>query len=159
MRRVQSHRADHRQQLLLEVLAQPFFLRVAPLAAAHEMDLLVRELRDQHFVEDPVLLTDHLVGPLADGGEDLGGRLLVGVDLHRAGFGLLQQARDPDLEELVEVGAADAEELEALEQRIRRILRLLEHAMIELELAQLAVEVERRILEIALEGLVGGDGH
>ena len=40
------------------------------------------------------------------------------------------------------------EELHALEQRMRRVGRLREHALIELEPAQLAVDVQRRVLEV-----------
>ena len=48
-----------------------------------------------------------------------------------------------DLEELVEVGAGDAQVAQALEQRHLRVLRLRQHAEVEVELRQLAVEVQR----------------
>ena len=49
------------------------------------------------------------------------------------------------------------EELHALEQRMRGIVRLGEHALVELEPAQLAVDVQRRVLEIGRIDLrVGG---
>ena len=57
-----------------------------------------------------------------------------------AGVDLLLQAGDADLEELVEVRAADRQEAQALEQRRRRVARLLEHAHIELQERQLAIE-------------------
>ena len=41
-----------------------------------------------------------------------------------------------------------AEELDALEQRMRASLRLGEHALVELQPAQLAVDVERGVLEV-----------
>ena len=50
------------------------------------------------------------------------------------------QRRHADHEELVQVRAEDGEELHALEQRHARILRLLEHAPVELEPGQLAVD-------------------
>src|SRR5690606_7567093 len=58
------------------------------------------------------------------------------------------EPRDADLEELVEVRRRDAEELEPLEQRNARILGLLEHAAVERELRELAVDVVLGQLEI-----------
>src|SRR3546814_7408621 len=49
-----------------------------------------------------------------------------------------------DLEELVEVGARDAQEAQALEQRHRPVARLGEDAEVEVQLRQLAVEVQGR---------------
>jgi hypothetical protein len=59
----------------------------------------------------------------------------------------LHDAGDADLEELVEVRARDRQELDAFEQRVRRVLRLLEHAPIEVEPRLLAVHVENRSIE------------
>ena len=58
----------------------------------------------------------------------------------RAQLDLLLHARDADLEELVQVGRDDAEELQALEQRHGAVLGLREHAAVELERLQLAIE-------------------
>ncbi len=55
-------------------------------------------------------------------------------------FDLLLQAGDADLEELVQVAADDAQEPQPLEQRHRRVLGLRQHAPVELEQAELAVE-------------------
>src|SRR5207253_8610472 len=49
--------------------------------------------------------------------------------------------RYPDLEELVQVGAEDRQELEPLEPRVRGVGGLFEHPRVELEPGQLAVEV------------------
>src|SRR5262249_27984175 len=57
------------------------------------------------------------------------------------GVDLLLQPRHADLEELVQVRAENAQELEPLEQRVRRVARLFEHAMIELEPAELTIEI------------------
>ena len=55
-------------------------------------------------------------------------------------FDLLLQPRHAHLEEFVEVGADDGEELQPFEQRIGGIQRLVEHALVEFQPAQLAVE-------------------
>jgi len=67
------------------------------------------------------------------------------------------QARDPDHEELVEVRMEDREELHALEERPRGIHRLLEHAPVEREPRNLAIEVEGVILEAVVGCGVAAD--
>src|SRR2546422_7401739 len=64
--------------------------------------------------------------PAVDGGELLGGCQPVRpIVLRRdAGVHLLLQARYADLEELVQIGAEDREELEPLEHRVRGVGRL-----------------------------------
>ena len=63
-----------------------------------------------------------------------------------AGLDLAAQARHADLEELVEVGGEDREELDALEQRVPGVARLVEDAGVELDPRQLAVEDRRPLL-------------
>ena len=70
------------------------------------------------------------------------------ADVLDAGAILLQQRRDAHHEELVEVGADDGEELDALEQGMVAVQRLVEDPLIELEPAQLAIDVQRWIAEI-----------
>ena len=53
---------------------------------------------------------------------------------------LVEQARDPNHEELVEVAREDAAELDALEQRLVRVCRKLEHAAVEIEPGKLAIQ-------------------
>ena len=57
-----------------------------------------------------------------------------------AGLGLADQAGDADRVELVEVGGADRDEAQPLQQRMARVLRLLHHAVVEVEPGQLAVD-------------------
>ena len=74
-----------------------------------------------------------------------------GVRSLEAGRDLLLEAGDPHLEELVEVAAEDAEELEPLEQRRPGVERLVQHAAVELEPGELAIDVERRVPEVEVE--------
>ena len=69
-----------------------------------------------------------------------------------AEFEQLVQRGHPDLEELVEVGAGDAQEAQPLEQRRVRVPRLRQHAEVELELRQLAVDVQLRVARLAHSG-------
>src|SRR5262249_57615597 len=60
---------------------------------------------------------------------------------------LLAQPRDADLEELVQIAADDAQEAQPLEQRDRWILRQREHAPVERQLRELAID-QRRIARL-----------
>ena len=71
----------------------------------------------------------------------LPGRPPVGRAGDGAGLDLLAQAGDADLEELVEVAGEDRQELDPLEEGVSGVARLVEHARVELEPGELAVEV------------------
>jgi hypothetical protein len=75
----------------------------------------------------------------------------VGRELLHLARERLLQARDADHEELVQILGEDGEELQPFEQRLRRVERLFEHAPVELDLAELAVE-ERQRLGLRLPG-------
>ena len=64
--------------------------------------------------------------------------------VHRAldhlALDLLLDARHAHLEELIQVRADDAEELHPLQQRVLRVERLLQHAVIELQPAQFPID-------------------
>ena len=81
----------------------------------------------------------------------------VGAALGDGGLELLVQARDADHEELVEVRVEDREELHPLEERPARVERLLEHAPVEREPRDLAIEVERVVLEAVVWRRVSAD--
>ena len=57
-----------------------------------------------------------------------------------AGLRLADQAGDAHRVELVQVGRADRDEAQPLQQRMARVLGLLHHAMVEVEPGQLAVD-------------------
>ena len=56
------------------------------------------------------------------------------------------QSGDADHEELVEVRRGDRGELDALQQRLRRVGRFLEHALVERQPGQLAVDEQRPVV-------------
>ena len=146
-----------------EVVAQVRLDLRRPLVRVQEHDALVGELAPQGR-PDRGLLVQHGVGDAAH-------RLQLRRHVEPVRRMILdalaelpQRRRQADHEELVEVGAGDAEELDPLEQRVRPVGGLGQHAAVELEPAQLAVDVQRRVLEIlgvdAVEGsLVGRDGR
>ena len=108
---------------------------------------MLEQLRADLGVPDLVHPADEVVGAAGDldelrqGPHAVGGRVLrleVLVELRL-------QPGDADLEELVEVRCADRQEAEPLEQRVGRVARLFQHALVEIEPAQLAVDEPARL--------------
>ena len=158
MRRVERDRRDQRRHLVVKELVQPVGLRRRPVGAADEAYRFGLELRDQHAVQHPVLLVDEVVRRRADRLGEIGRAEIVRAGLHRAGVELFLDAGDADLEKLVEIQGGDAEEPKAFEQRRAGVLGEIEHAAIEFDQAELPVDVELRLLEIDLDGLIHGVG-
>src|SRR3546814_2686876 len=86
----------------------------------------------QFFAPAAVLRVDQFGGAVMDASQQRGRRHAVGRDRHRE---ILRVAngRGADFEELVEVGARDAQEAQALEQRHRPVARLGEDAEVEVQ--------------------------
>jgi hypothetical protein len=57
----------------------------------------------------------------------------------------LLEARDPHFKELIQICGDDTEEPHAFQQRVTRVIRLLQNTLMVLQKAELAVVVERRI--------------
>jgi hypothetical protein len=117
----------------------------------------IRGERRQELVGEQALRgLDQRPDPLAD----LRPPHARGEPLRRAGvhtFGdLLLDAADADHEELVEVRVEDRQEPQPLEQRVLRVLGLFEHAGVEREPRQLAIEIPVRGLREG--GRFGWDG-
>ena len=158
MRGIESEGAQDREQLVLEVVPHPGLLLGSPLGAPYEADLVAFELGDEHLIENPVLILHQPVRDLGDPFEYLVRRHVFRTRLHRARSDLFLQARHADLEELIEVGSRYAEEAQPLEQRRRRVLGLFEDAPVELQQAELAIDIELWLLE-RFGGLKFGNAH
>ncbi len=148
MRRVEGDGAQHRGELPREVALDPGGLAPVPLAAADEADVLRVQARNQHLVQDPVLLVHEGMADLRDAPELIRRAEVVGAALRGAVGDLLLEPGDADLEELVEVRGRDAQEAQAFEERDALVLRLLEHATVELEQGEFPVDVEFRACEV-----------
>ncbi len=146
--RVERQRRQHGKDVILEVLGEPGIDRRRVFGRLEKVDALGGEQRPQRLAPARGLIVDLRQRARADGRQLLIGGLAVDRHLFDAGAEFLQDGGDAHHEELVEVGAGDGEELDALEQRVRRILRLREDALVERQPAQLAVDVERRAAEI-----------
>ena len=77
------------------------------------------------------------------------------------GLGLLHEAGDADLEELVHVAGEDRQELDPLEQGVPLVAGFVQHAVLELQRTELAVDVRERRTGVARgRRRPGGDrGH
>jgi hypothetical protein len=141
--RVRRVEPDGRQQgthLALEVIGRPCALGRRAVRVAHQAHAMLGQRGKELLVEDAVLRVDQRARVVRDGRqrglhlrERHAGRRDVCADL-------LLEARDADLEELVQVVAHDAQEAQPLEERDVRILRQCEHAAVEREQRQLAVD-------------------
>ena len=133
--------------LAVEELVEERVLRLAQLLRRADADAVLEELGADLGVPDLVHPADEVVGAAGDLDE-------LGQRAHAVGRRVLRlevlvelglQAGDADLEELVEVRRADRQEPEPLEQRVGGVARLFEHALVEVEPAQLAVDEPARL--------------
>ena len=137
VRRVHRQRREHGEDLLAEELVQALLLADLELVPVHDRDALGVE-RGLHVG------AEHLRVPRHQSVRALADRLqhLPRAHARRRGDGDTRgdaalQARHPHHEELVQVGREDREEPGALQQRQRRVLRQLQHPLVERQPAQL----------------------
>ena len=159
MGRVQAQRREHRHDLVAEVGPQPARLARGPLAAAEQAHAVVVERRAQHLVPAAVLGLDQFGGAIVDALEHGGGRQPVRRGGHGAEVLRMAHGRGADLEELVEVGAGNAQVAQPLQQRHRFVQRLVQHPEVEVQLRQLAVEVQRGVAQGVVARLGQGRGR
>ena len=145
--RIEGERRQNGTDLTREVGVKMFANLRRPVLRLAEHDLLGRQKRPQLF---PALseVVQHLHTAAAHRGELLQRVEAVRCDVFDSLPQILLRRRDANHEELVEIRRGNREEFHSFEQRMRRIEGLVEDALIELEPAQLAVDVERRVLEI-----------
>ncbi len=118
---------------------QALLLARLELVPVDERDALRGERRLHVVGEDARVAVHELVRALADRVEHLARRQARGGRDRDARRHAALEAGDADHEELVQVGREDREEPHPLQQRLARVLRELEHALVEREPAQLAV--------------------
>ena len=152
MTRVDRERREHRENFLLEKTSRPGRALRVQLRDFVDADAVLREQRHQFVTPERVLSRDHLVRGSLDRVEGVGRRQSIRSDVTRFALDLLLDAGDADLEKLIEIRADDGEELDPLDQRLRRVLRFLEDAAVELEPAQLAID---EILRAPRSGTAG----
>ena len=140
VRRVDGEGSEHREDQLGEELLEVRAVVVGELVPVREADAFVFERGGDLVGEHRRGASDELVDPIADRAqladeiEAVGGR---GAQARRQ---LFHEARHAHLEEFVEVLAEDGEELRPLEQGHLAVFGQGQHAGVEVEPRQLAVE-------------------
>jgi hypothetical protein len=110
-------------------------------------DAVLRQFRPQAIVPAASLLVEHLTGSRPHQPKLLLGRQSIRRHVLAVRPHLLLEHGDANHEELVEVGADNGEKLDALEERVAAIARLIEHPLVELQPAELAIDKEVRGIE------------
>ena len=139
MARVVGQRRQQGKQVLQEQVAEIGHLALGQVVVGQQADTLVGQFGQQVLQQAFVLLVAEIVDHLANQVQLVfrGPSLQPQVGHSRSPLPL--QATDPFADELVEVRAGDAEELEAFRQRIARILGFVQDPPVEVEPTQLAV--------------------
>jgi hypothetical protein len=119
---IEPDRREERHHLALEVIRDPFLLRGVPRRAPQEADLLLVERGRISSLKSRYCRSTIPCARAATWRNTWTGREALGPHGGGAELDLLLEARDADLEELVEVGGDDAEEAQALEERHRAVL-------------------------------------
>lgn len=117
------------------------------LGNGEDADGLFRESGKNLVVPAFVLVANKNVHALGDFGKFQFGGQTVRADALRALFDLLEKAGDANFDEFIEIVRCDGEEFDALKKRVARVARFLQHATIELQPLNVAIEVVTRILE------------
>ncbi len=149
-----GERCQRREDLLLEQLGELGAALLVELANADDTDLVVGQLATQLAFEAVGQAAAEREHALADQRDRLRGRATVLAGILDAGVDLIVQPGDAHHVELVEVRRVDRAELDPLEQRQSRVFGELQHAIVEVQPGELAVYVQRRVIELALLGLV-----
>ena len=141
VRRVDRQRRQHREHGLGEVGRQRRALAVGQRRPPVDPDALLVQLR-AHLVEEDLRVRDgQRLRPRGDAGQLLARGEPVRAAHLQAGLVAALQPGDADHVELVEVAREDRQELGPLQQRLAGVLGQREHAGVEVEPRQLAVEV------------------
>ena len=157
--RADGQRREDRVDLAVELLVDLRALRGRQVADAHHLDALGGQRRADLLVPQAALLGRELAHALGHPVEHLVARELVGRRRDAPGLEGVLHGGHADHEELVEVAREDGEELAALQQRDAGVGRQGQHARVEVEPRELAVDVERGIREVGGGGGVVRRAH
>ncbi len=139
MRRIDGERRQHRENLGLEALGQEGVILGRKLVRLDH-----RDSSGGHFAFERgpglLLILHQLAGATVDGGELLRRGQPVLARSRDAGLHLALQAGDPHHVEFVQIVRRNRQEAQPLQQRIARIVGLGQHALVEGEPGQLAID-------------------
>ena len=146
---VDGHGRQDRIDIALEIPVRigPFVLGQF-LKASQDIDLIVPKARQQLVVESPVLLLHEEMGILQDGGQLFAGGHARNVLLLISRMLLVLEGGHTHHKELIQVGRGNGEEFQSLQQGIVLAPGLGKASSVELQPAQLSVDIVLRISEI-----------
>ena len=133
MARVERQRRQHGPDVALEVAGKKRLRFGRVIRGLEQTDAFGLELRSKQLLPARRHVFQHLRRALANGHELLLRVQPVRRHVVHARPELLEQRRHPHHVELVQVAGGNAEELHPLEQRMCRIVSLIEHALVERE--------------------------
>jgi hypothetical protein len=148
MRRVDDQRREHRKHGTHEVVREPRLRLGLEVVERYEANAAGGELRREGQRPAQLHLAPHLTAAFEDEAQLLDDRSVIDGAVERVALRAALQPPDPLRVKLIEVGRGDSEEADALQQRIPLVARLREHALVELEPAQLAVLVQHGIRRV-----------
>jgi len=143
-RRVERQWRQYGYHLLVKIVAEPLLLLSVPVFALQEVHAGLCHLWEQHVVQKSILLFYEIEQAMQKRVKDLLRGQLFRPRCGRSDLDALFEAGNPYLKEFVQVRAGDTQKAQALKQRNSLILSLRKHALVELEQAQLAINVQIR---------------
>ena len=146
-RRVDGHGRQDRVDLAVEVVVEEGILGGSELTGGADPDAMLAEIRVDLLEPGLVKSGDEVMGATGDLQQLSQGAHAVGWHVLRLEVlvKLSLQASHAHLEEFVEVGCADRQEFEPVEQRVGGVACLLEDSLVKVEPAQLTIEEQGHI--------------
>ncbi len=141
---VDGKRGEDRENVLAEGVPSPDEAGFLQFGDRAKEDIFFGEGGEKGLVKEGVLVGDHPLNPLPDGGEGFAGTKAVRPVGIAAVFKQLLQGSHANFEEFIEVGADDGEKLQPFQQGLGGILGLLQDPLVKFQPAKLPVEVVRR---------------
>ncbi len=148
MHRVDRERREHGIDLLFKKLVEVRLLIRRQRAARVKLDRLRGELRLELIAPAGVIDRPQAGARARKCARATRWQRRRPPRLVRVRLPLLLETGHAHLEKLVEIRTHDAEEFQPLEERVRLVQRLVEHALVELQPAQLAIDEVFRVTEI-----------
>src|SRR5262245_2387090 len=156
--RVYGQRRENGKDALVEKIAQLRALVPVKAAVRDDPHVVLLQPRQNLFEQATHLHFEQRAQAFRDEPQLRRRRKPVGGEQQRVGVELLLKARNADHKKLIEVGRKDREKFQPFEQRLRRVERLVEHAAVELDPTELAVE-ERVFGKVASNSSFGRQSH